>query len=60
MVMDKKKFEAEKMYQISIHIAKTMLKQGIISEEDYTQIDTNLLEEYRPVLGTLLAGKPLT
>lgn len=58
--MDKEKFEAEKMYQISIHIAKSMLKQGIISEEDYTQIDTILLEEYRPIFGTLLAGKPLT
>lgn len=58
--MDKEKFRAERIYQITISIAKTMLEKGTISEEEYTQIDTILLEKYRPVLGTLLAGNPLT
>lgn len=59
-MMDKEKFRAERIYQITISIAKTMLEKGTISEEEYTQIDTILLEKYRPVLGTLLAGNPLT
>lgn len=59
-MMDKEKFRAERIYQITISIAKSMLEKGTISEEEYTQIDTILLEKYRPVLGTLLAGNPLT
>lgn len=60
MVMDEKQFRAEKMYRISLSVAKSMLEKGIISKEEYSEIDTILLEKYRPVLGTLLAGKPLT
>ena len=59
-MMDKKQFRAERLYQVSISIAKAMLEKGTLSEEDYTQIDTILLEKYRPVLGTLLSGNPLT
>ena len=57
--MDKKKFRAEKLYSISISIAKSMLEKGIISKKEYMQIDTILLNKYQPILGTLLAGKPL-
>ena len=48
------------MYRISLSVAKSMLEKGIISKEEYSEIDTILLEKYRPALGTLLAGKPLT
>ena len=58
--MDKVKFRAERIYQITISIAKAMLEKGTISEDEYAQIDTILLEKYRPILGTLLAGNPLT
>ena len=57
--MDEKEFEAEKLYYISMSIAKSMLEKGIIDEEVLAIIDTKLLEKYRPTLGTLLAGKPL-
>ena len=60
MIMDKKQFRAEKMYRISLSVAKSMLEKGIISKEEYSEIDTILLEKYRPTLGILLAGKPLT
>lgn len=58
--MDEKQFRAEKMYRISLSVAKSMLEKGVISKEEYSEIDTILLEKYRPSLGTLLAGKPLT
>lgn len=60
MLMGKEEFRAERLYQISLSIAKFMLKSGTISKEEYAQIDTILLEKYRPILGTLLAGNPLT
>lgn len=61
MVMDvsKEQFRAERLYRMSLSVARAMLKKGIISEDEYSEIDTILLEKYRPVLGTLLAGKPL-
>ncbi len=57
--MDKGQFRAEKLYQISLSLAETMLEKGIISREEFSEIDTMLLQKYRPILGTLLAGKPL-
>ena len=59
VAMDKKEFQAEKMYQMGLYIAKAMLKEGLITEEEFSEIDTILLDLYRPVLSTLLAGKPL-
>lgn len=56
--MDESQFRAEKMYRISLSVAKTMLEKGIITRDEYLKMDTILLEKYHPVLGTLLAGKP--
>ena len=57
--MTKEQFRAERLYQMSLSIAKTMLRNGAISKEEYSEIDTILLRKYQPILGTLLAGKPL-
>ena len=57
--MSEEEFRAELRYRMSLSVAKTMLEKGIISEDEYSEIDTILLEKYRPTLGTLLAGKPL-
>ena len=57
--MSEKEFRAELHYRMSLSVAKTMLEKGIISEDEYSEIDTIVLEKYRPTLGTLLAGKPL-
>lgn len=58
--MSEKEFQAEKLYYISISIAKSMLKKGVIDEDVLAIIDTKLLEKYRPVSATLLSGNPLT
>lgn len=58
--MNKKKFKAEKLYSISLSVAKSMLEKGIISKKEYMEIDAMLLDKYHPILGTLLTGKPLT
>lgn len=58
--MTEEQFRAEKLYYISLSIAKSMLEKGVIDEEVLAIIGTKLLEKYRPVSGTLLPGKPLT
>lgn len=57
--MGKEQFRAERLYLMSLSVAKSMRAKGVISEGEFMQIDTILREKYRPILGTLLAGKPL-
>ena len=44
--MDKKYFENIYAYSLSMRMAKTMLKEGIISEEDYVKIDKIIADKY--------------
>ena len=53
--MTKEQFEAEKAYQVSIHLAKTLRQKGLLTDEEYAIIDTKLQEKYRPLFGTLLS-----
>ena len=46
-------FEREKQYRLAIAVAKSMLHDGVIDEDDYRIIDTKLLEHFRPVLAGL-------
>ena len=45
--------EEEKRYLATMSIAKNLLKQGIISEEEYEQIDTMFRQKYAISLSTL-------
>ena len=58
--MGEEEFEAELMYRVSLSVAGLMLRESLITQENYHQIDSILLETYHPVLGTLLAGSPLS
>ena len=60
MAMSKEEFRNEKLYQTTMHLARKMLDEGIISEEEYRQIDTIFLEKYKPVFGTLFSDISLT
>lgn len=53
--MTKKEFKNEKLYQTTMSVAKKMLSDGLITEEEYRQIDTIFIEKYRPVFGTLFS-----
>ena len=59
MLVSEEQFRVERLYLMSLSVAESMLQKGIISEDEFSEIDTILLEKYRPILGTLLAGKPL-
>ena len=58
--MGKEEFRNEKLYQTTMYLARKMLEEGVISEEEYRQIDTIFLEKYKPVFGTLFSDISLT
>ena len=57
--MSEEEFRAELRYRMSLSVARAMLEEGAITGEEYSEIDTILLQKHRPIVGTLLAGKPL-
>ncbi len=59
MAMNEDQFEREKLYQATMNMFRSMLKKGLITEEQYAIIDTKMLQKYQPLLGTLFAAQPL-
>lgn len=55
-----KDWNNEFQYQLTMSLVRQLKSGGTISDNEYKQIDTIMLRKYRPVLGTLLSGKPLT
>lgn len=51
--MNEDQFEREKLYQASMNMFQAMLKNGLITEEQYAIIDTKMREKYQPIFGTL-------
>lgn len=60
MAVNEDQFEREKLYQATMNMFRSMLKKGLITEEQYAIIDTKMLQKYQPLLGTLFADQPLT
>ena len=54
--MNSEQFKREKLYQSTIAIVRTMYKNGLITEDEFCQIDTMFLQKYRPLLGGLKVG----
>ncbi len=46
-------FQSEMMYQATMSIARKMLRDGLISEDEYRQIDTMFIEKYKLKIGVL-------
>lgn len=55
-----KDWNNEFQYQLTMSLVRQLKSGGTISDNEYKQIDTIMLRKYRPILGTLLSGKPLT
>ena len=53
IVMSKDDFNKELLYQTTMNMACEMLKNALITKEEYTVIDTIFIEKYNPTLGTL-------
>lgn len=57
--MSKEQMAREKLYQTTMSIARRMLRNSLISKEEYAVIDTKMQEKYQPTLGTLFADVDL-
>lgn len=53
MAVNEDQFEREKLYQATMNMFQAMLKDGLITEEQYSIIDTKMREKYQPIFGTL-------
>ena len=60
VMLSKKEFKNEKLYQTTMFIARKMIKERIITENEYHQIDTICTEKYSPIFGTLFSDILLT
>lgn len=58
--MTEEQFRAEKLYQVSLSLAQSMLEKGHITADEFAIIDRILLEKYRPLLGALFSHICLT
>ena len=54
-VMSKEQMAREKLYLTTMSIARRMLRNSLISKEEYAVIDTKMKEKYQPTFGTLFA-----
>ena len=55
-LMTNAQFERERRYRVAISVAVGMLKQGLISDDEYRIINEMMIEKYRPVFGGLVRG----
>lgn len=52
--MTGEQFEREKKYQAAVAVARSMLRQGVIDEQDFLRIEEKMREKFRPVLGGMI------
>lgn len=53
--MSKEEMLREKLYQTTMLIIRSWLKEGLITEDEYVIIDTKMKAKYRPIIGTLFS-----
>ena len=59
MNMTEEEFRNECIYEVTMSHFKTMLERGLISEEEYWQINTNMKAKYQPISDGLVSEKDL-
>ncbi len=52
-------YRNDMLYHAAISIGKSLLEKGLITQEEYTEIDAILLQKYSPYLGGLLSENRL-
>ena len=54
LLMTNEQFERERRYRVAVSIAAAMLKQSLISEDEYGIINKTMIEKYKPLFGGLI------
>ncbi len=50
-------FDREKKYQAALAVARSMLRQGIINDDDYTKTEAILRRKFSPFIGSYSTDK---
>ena len=58
--MPREEFEREKMYQTTMCIFRSMLRKGLLTEEEYRKAERLMVKKYQPKIGTLFSDLALT
>lgn len=53
--MNREEASREIIYQMTMAIAREMCERRLITNEEYTTFDKQMLQKYEPVLGTFTA-----
>jgi len=51
--MNGEQFERERLYQTTVSLARSMLKKGLLTVDEFTVFDTKMRDKYKPLLGRL-------
>lgn len=52
-MITKKQYKNEFLYEMTMQMAQNMFSEGLITEEELSEIDTKMKEKYRPYFGGL-------
>jgi hypothetical protein len=50
--MTPEQFDREKKYQAALAVARTLLRQGIIDDDDFDKTESILRRKFSPILGS--------
>ena len=53
--MTDEELRAERLYQQTMTVFQKMLKDALISQTEYDEIDERMCEKYKPKFGTILS-----
>ncbi len=51
--MDKKTFQNEAAFQVTLHVARKMLAQKLITEKEYRDFEKEMIRRWQPFSGDL-------
>lgn len=51
--MDKRSFQNETTFQVTMHLARTMLAAKLITEKEYRDFEQVMIRQYQPFSGDL-------
>ena len=52
--MTNEQFEREMRYRVSMAVANSMLRQGLINQAEHDDFNRHMTEKHRPLIGVLL------
>ncbi len=53
--MTQEQFDREKKYQAALAVARSLLREGIIDDDDFTKVEDVLRRKFCPLIGAFRA-----